>query len=99
MSGRLIAVLIAIVGLGYITIMALMNGGIAGIIVPHFQAWGAGQVFADLVISLLICLFFMSKDARSQGLPFWPFVALTLAIGSFGPLAYLVMRELRNPNA
>ena len=99
MSGRLIAVFAAILVLGYITVMALMNGGIEGIVVPHFQSWGAGQVFADLVISLLICLFFISKDAPARGLPFWPFVVLTLALGSFGPLAYLVMRELRAPAA
>ena len=99
MSGRLIAVFAAILVLGYITVMALMNGGVAGIVVPHFQSWGAGQVFADLVISLLICLFFISKDAPTRGLPFWPFLVLTLALGSFGPLAYLVMRELRAPAA
>ena len=99
MSGRLIAVFAAILVLGYITVMALMNGGIEGIVVPHFQSWGAGQVFADLVISLLICLFFISQDAPARGLPVWPFVVLTLALGSFGPLAYLVMRELRAPKA
>jgi len=99
MSGRLITLIAVIIVFGTITVMALMNGGIAGIVVPHFQSWGAGQVLADLVISLLICLFFIAKDAPARGLPFWPFLVLTLALGSFGPLAYLVMRELRAPAA
>jgi hypothetical protein len=37
----------------------------------------------------------MVADARTRGLNAWPFVAITLVAGSFGPLFYLVMRELK----
>jgi TRAP-type uncharacterized transport system fused permease subunit len=52
-------------------------------------------VFTDLVIALTLTLLWMSSDARERGLPLWPYVALTLALGSVGTLSYLIHRELR----
>ncbi len=95
MSVRLIALLVVIVAFGVLTAIALFDVGFFGIIEPHFQAWGAGQVFADLVIVAALACFWMVADARERKLNAWPFVALTLVAGSFGPLFYLVLRELR----
>ena len=50
-------------------------------------------VFTDLVIALTLTLLWMSSDARERGLPFWPYAIL--ALGSVGPLSYLIHRELR----
>jgi hypothetical protein len=52
-------------------------------------------VFVDLVIALSMVLFWMFGDARERALPFWPYALLTLALGSVGPLSYLIHRELR----
>ena len=52
-------------------------------------------VFVDLVISLSLVLFWMWGDARERGLIFWPYALLTFALGSVGPLGYLIHRELR----
>jgi hypothetical protein len=41
----------------------------------------------------------MHADARARGRSAWPFIALTLAAGSFGPLAYLLVRELQDGRA
>jgi hypothetical protein len=38
----------------------------------------------------------MVRDARERGLNPWPFVILTVLAGSFGPLLYLVLREVRS---
>ena len=98
MSVRLIALLIVIVAFGVLTTIALFDVGYVGIIKPQFQAWGARQVFADLVIAAGLACFWMVADARERKLNAWPFVALTLVAGSFGPLFYLVLREVRgNP--
>jgi len=35
----------------------------------------------------------MAADARKRDLSYWPFVALTLTLGTIGPLAYLIHRE------
>lgn len=97
MSARLILLLVVTAAFGALSAMALMDVGYLGIIEPHFQAWGPGQVFTDLVIALIIALVFISDDARSRGINPWPFVAITLVAGSFGPLLYLIVRELRAP--
>jgi len=95
MSGRLIALVLAIAGFGVLTTLALMDVGYFGIIEPHFQAWGAAQVFVDLVIVAFLACVWMINDARERGLSAWPFVAITLVAGSFGLLLYLLARELR----
>jgi len=53
------------------------------------------QVFVDLAIALGLVLIWMRTDAREHGLPYFPYVVVTLAIGSVGPLAYLLHREVR----
>lgn len=82
-----------------ITGLALKEVGYWGIIEPHFQSWGQGQVLADLVIACALACIWMVRDAPSRGLSAWPFVAVTLAAGSFGPLLYLLVRELRRATA
>jgi hypothetical protein len=96
MSIRLLALLVVIVLFGALSAMALMDVGYFGIIEPHFQSWGAGQVFADLVILAVMACFWMVADGRARGINPWPFVAITVVAGSFGPLFYLVARELRS---
>jgi cytochrome bd-type quinol oxidase subunit 2 len=99
MSGRSILLLLVIAVFGVISTLALMDVGYFGIIKPHFQSWGQAQVFADLVILGVLACFWIVKDAREQGMAAWPFVAATLVLGSFGPLIYLVARDLRSAGA
>jgi hypothetical protein len=56
------------------------------------EPWG-GQVFVDLVIALLLFTTWMRADAAQEGLPFWPYFAAILTLGSIGALAYLVHRS------
>jgi hypothetical protein len=95
MSPRLLALLGTLAAFGALTGVALADVGYLGILEPHFQSWGAGQVFADLAILALLACFWMVRDARARGVSAWPFVALTLVGGSFGPLLYLAVREVR----
>lgn len=48
------------------------------------------QVFADLLIALSLVMVWMWHDAKTTGRSVWPWIALTLAAGSFGPLIYLL---------
>jgi hypothetical protein len=95
MTSRLLALIVVIVLFGALTAAALLDVGYLGIIEPHFQSWGAGQVFADLVILALLSCIWMVGDGRTSGINPWPFVVATLFLGSFGVLFYLVLRELR----
>jgi hypothetical protein len=72
---------------------AMYQVGYFGIWQAGFANWGAMQILADLVIaSALICLWLI-QDARARGRSPWPYVLITLAAGSFGPLLYLLQRE------
>jgi Protein of unknown function DUF2834 len=48
--------------------------------------------FADLVIALSLIVAWMVRDARARGVSPLPYVLLTLALGSAGPIAYLIRR-------
>jgi len=96
MSARLIGLFVVTGAFGVLSALALADVGYLGIIEPHFQSWGAGQVFADLVILAVLACIWMVADARARGLSAWPFVAITVFAGSFGPLLYLIVRELRS---
>lgn len=99
MSARLVALLLVTLAFGALSLVALMDVGYLGIFEPHFQSWGGAQVFADLVIVCLLACIWMFRDAPARGLVAWPFILLTLTAGSFGPLAYLILRELKAPAA
>jgi hypothetical protein len=96
MSARLIVLVAVIGGFALLTALALLDVGYFGILEPHFLSLGAGQVFADLVIALTLACIWMVNDAREHGMSAWPYIAITLLMGSFGPLAYLLVRELRS---
>ena len=95
MSVRLIALLGVIAGFGALSAAALLDVGYLGILAPHFESWGAGQVLADLVIACALGCLWVVADSRERGLNPWPFVLATLFAGSFGLLFYLLTRELR----
>ncbi len=96
MSTRLTVLVIALSGFGVLTSLALMDVGYFGILEPHFRSWGGAQVFADLVIVCLLSCIWMRHDSRESGMSAWPFILITLVAGSFGPLLYLAVRELRS---
>ncbi|MBM3792657.1 MAG: DUF2834 domain-containing protein [Acidobacteria bacterium] len=95
MNARLIALLAVVLGLGALTGAALMESGYWGVITVHFRTWGGLQVLTDLVIRVVLAMIWMVRNAARQRLPVWPFLLITLAAGSFGPLLYLVVREAR----
>jgi hypothetical protein len=85
------AILITVVcAFAILTGLALWHHGYWGIIAPHFQSFGAGQVFADLVIALSLVIIWMVRDAKKTGRNPIGWILLTLTLGSFGPLIYLL---------
>lgn len=86
-------IIVTLILFAALTTAALWQVGYWGIIAPHFQSFGAGQVFADLVIALTLSMTWMWHDATSRQRNPWPWMAVTLALGSFGPLIYLLTRR------
>jgi len=97
MSYRSIMLLLVIAAFGALSALALQDVGYFGIIAPHFRSWGGAQVFADLIILAVLFCIWMVRDARQCGVAAWPFILMTVFLGSFGPLFYLITRELRAP--
>lgn len=95
MSARLLVLVGTTLSFAVLSAVAVADVGYFGIIEPHFRSWGAAQVFVDLVIIAVLAVVWMIGDARGRGMNPWPFVALTLVAGSFGPLTYLIVRERR----
>lgn len=57
------------------------------------EPW-AMQMLLDLVIALSFAVGWMRADARRRGLASWPYLVVTLALGSIGLLAYVVRRGM-----
>jgi Terpene cyclase DEP1 len=84
--------LVTLAAFGVLTGLALWHHGYWGILEPHFKSFGAAQVLADLAIALTLFVVWMWRDARATRRNPWPWLVLTLAAGSFGPLLYLLTR-------
>ena len=80
---------------GAFSLYVMWDFGYLGIWRAGLASPAAAQVLLDLVIACLLISTWMLGDARARGLNAWPFVAITLAAGSFGPLLYLIYREFR----
>jgi len=87
--------IVVLIAFSLLTVVALWQYGYWGIVGPNFETFGRVQVFADLAIALGLFMIWMWDDARAAGRNPWPWFALTLVMGSFGPLLYLLTR--RNP--
>ena len=72
-----------------LTLYAVWDVGYFGIFDYHRHSSAGWQVFADLVIALVLVLTWMIPEAKRQGRNPWPWVAVTFVAGAFGPLLYL----------
>ena len=75
-----------------LTALAVWQHGYIGIFLWQMSTSAGLQVLADLAIALTLVLVWLWRDARTNGRNPWPWVVLTLAAGSFGPLLYLWTR-------
>lgn len=70
--------------------LALWQHGYWGLFEPLLQTLGGVQVLLDLMLALSLFVVWMWRDAQASGRNPWPWLVLTLAAGSIGPLLYLV---------
>ncbi len=85
---RLLAIAL-LIPFAILTAYAVLEVGYIGIFDYHRHSPAGWQVFADLVIALILVLCWMIPDAKKVGRNPWPWVVMTLFLGSLSPLLYL----------
>ena len=88
-------IVIILVLFGALSVNALWQHGYWGLFAPHVKSLDSAQVLADLVVALSLVMVWMWHDARKTGRNVWPWLVATLALGSFGPLGYLLTRPAK----
>ncbi|MBY0399311.1 DUF2834 domain-containing protein [Myxococcota bacterium] len=94
MTPRNLLVLLVLVAFSGYTALVVAETGYVGFFRNLFSNPVGIQVFIDLSIALGLILGWMRCDARRNELPFLPYLAATLLLGSIGTLAYLLHRGL-----
>jgi len=89
--------ILVLAAFGAFSLYVMWEVGYVGIWQAGMASMGAWQVLLDLVITSLILLGFLWRDAKLAGRTVWPFALITLATGTFGPLLYLLLE--RGPSA
>jgi len=85
--------LVVLVLFGALSAIAVWQHGYWGILESQFRSSGSAQVLADLAIALTLVMVWMWRDATARARNPWPWIVVTLALGSFGPLVYLLTRR------
>ena len=92
---------IVLAGFSILTVYALIGYGYVGFVREVISNLASVTLLVDLIISLTIILVYLGNDARERGVSAVPYLLLTLAFGSVGPLLYLIRRggnhELSRP--
>jgi hypothetical protein len=83
-------IIITIILFGVLTGLAVWHDGITGIFQSIISSYVSAQIYIDLVIALVLIMIWMWHDAKATGRNPWPWIIATLAVGSFGPLVYLL---------
>jgi len=76
-----------------LSLYAVYKVGYWGVISYQLQNPAGWQVFADLVIACVLLLTLITPDAKRKGRNPWPYIAVTIFLGSFGPLLYIALAK------
>jgi hypothetical protein len=92
MNKRTLAIII-LIPFTLLTAYAVAQEGYFGLFDYQLRSPAGWQVLADLVVALLLLLSYLVPEARKAGRNPWPWVVLTLFLGSIAPLLYLALGE------
>ncbi|MFL0200496.1 DUF2834 domain-containing protein [Exiguobacterium acetylicum] len=85
--------LIITIAFAVLTAFSIIDFGVLGIFVEATQNTATLQIFVDLILCALFIIVWLRHDTRRTGRSFLLWAIITLAIGAFGPLLYLLTRK------
>jgi Protein of unknown function DUF2834 len=97
MNGRQIGLSMLLVAFAGFEAYAVYQHGVVGIFMAVLANSATTVAFVDLCIALGLVALWMGLDARERGISVVPYLVITLALGSVGPLLYLIRRERTAP--
>jgi hypothetical protein len=95
MDRRTLAIIL-LVPFSILSLYAVYEVGYVGIFDYHRHSPAGWQVFADLVIACVLISTWLIPEAQRNARNPWPYVALTVFLGSIGPLLYLSLSPSRS---
>jgi len=93
MSKQRIIPLIVFIAFAIWTAILSHNYNFLSFFKPIFASGPATQVLTDLTIAITMVLIWIYKDAAATNRKFWPYLVITIFLGSFGPLLYFILRK------
>lgn len=89
MNRKLLA-LVILIPFSILTAYTICAVGYIGIFDYQRHSPAGWQVIADLVIACVLILSWLIPEAKKHGKNPWPWVVITMFLGSIGPLLYLI---------
>lgn len=94
-SGEKAVLLTTLVLFGALTAVGIVVEGVPGAVVDAITFnWHSVQIYVDLVIAVAVICVWIHRDASDRGRNPWPWIAASLIVGMFSPLAYLLTRRV-----
>jgi len=85
--------LVITIAFAVLTAFSIIDFGVLGIFAEATQNTATLQIFVDLILCALFIIVWLRHDTRRTGRSFPLWAVITLAIGAFGPLLYLLTRK------
>jgi len=98
MNTKQLGLEIVLIGFSALTAYAVYQHGYIGFFEQLFANVATITAFVDLTIALSLVIIWMWLDARDRGVSVTPYILLTFALGSVGPLLYLIRRFGQEPH-
>ena len=94
MTRQNLAILL-LIPFSFLSAYAVYQVGYIGIFDYQRHSPAGWQVIIDLVIACILIMVWMVPEAKRHGRNPWPYVVMTVFLGSFGPLLYLLFGKTR----
>ncbi|AOT00484.1 hypothetical protein ESP131_09545 [Exiguobacterium sp. U13-1] len=85
--------LVITIAFAVLTAFSIIDFGVLGIFAEATQNTATLQIFVNLILCALFIIVWLRHDTRRAGRSFPLWAIITLAIGAFGPLLYLLTRK------